>query len=228
MPKKKKKYSKKKKEYNIDKVFLFGSLMFAFVIILWVAVSLTQVDNKIISDDIETESPINKPSTEKSDEEVKTTVDQEVESSHNICEDGKCVSVKGSGSNDCEFDGDCKHNLCVELKCISVDIPGENECRIDADCACVCDSGTCCDGCYYRDSDHVCDSQFEKDFGCPWGTDCGSNTALRYKIRYCSGESDMCNGEISDWGEWSVFEECHDRQLCIDGVPKCKYSPKCR
>ena len=49
MPKKKKKYSKKK-VYNTDKVFLFGSLMFAFVIILWVAVSLTQVDKKIIKE----------------------------------------------------------------------------------------------------------------------------------------------------------------------------------
>ncbi|UCD03931.1 MAG: hypothetical protein JSW73_05335 [Candidatus Woesearchaeota archaeon] len=227
MPKKKKKYPKKEKKYYNEKVFIFYVFVLIFIIIFWIAINLIQSENKIIKDEVDTEVPISEPSVEE-DKEEEVTVDQEVESSHNICEDGKCVSTEGSGSNECNVDSDCIHKMCSDQQCITVNIPGDNQCSTDLDCECVCDSGLCCDGCYYRPSNHICEPQFEKDFGCPWGTECGSNTAVRYKVRYCPGDSTRCNGEISEWSEWSVFGECHERQLCIEGVPKCKYSPKCR
>jgi len=156
------------------------------------------------------------------------------------CDGDKCTSTSVSCAEDqiCE-NGNCVqkttevmgrvpvHTKCEEFRCIFVEGEGDDQCVTDDDCECVCDSGYCCDGCYYRPSNFICSSQFEKDFGCPWGNECGSDVGLRYKVRYCPGDATTCTGEVSDWGEWTTFAECHNRQICIDGVASCKYNPKC-
>ncbi len=83
---------------------------------------------------------------------------------------------------------------------------------------CNCSSGTCCDGCNYRDSSYSCSTSTE--YGCPWGTSCGADVGYRSVTQYCSGSSSSCNGSTSN-GSWNVQALCSTSQTCSAGNPSC-------
>jgi len=58
--------------------------------------------------------------------------------SHNECNAQKqCVSVSGSGTDQCHNDSDCYHNECnAQKQCVSVSGSGTDQCHNDSDCAC--------------------------------------------------------------------------------------------
>jgi hypothetical protein len=86
---------------------------------------------------------------------------------------------------------------------------------------CECTSGVCCDGCHYRSSSYVCDPEYDVQYGCPWGTSCGDDVGVRYKQRYCSGNSASCTGSISSWTPWAVADYCSSTETCQEGNPNC-------
>ena len=53
------------------------------------------------------------------------------------------------------------------------------------------------------------------EYGCPWGSQKGSNVGIRYQDQYCSGASSSCNGELR-WNDWSVHNDCSETQICLD------------
>jgi hypothetical protein len=97
---------------------------------------------------------------------------------------------------------------------------------------CVCSSGPCCDGCHYRSSNVSCNFENKTQYGCPWGTGCGSNVGVKAQTRlqYCSGTSPQCTGAWSNWqvqGNWGISEYCSSNQVCVVGNPKCQNSSSC-
>ncbi len=73
---------------------------------------------------------------------------------------------------------------------------------------CVCSSGPCCDGCYYKSENVICEAWVE--YGCPHGIPSYENSVLEQPFsKYCSGYSDDCSGEISGsfWREASYCDE---------------------
>lgn len=91
---------------------------------------------------------------------------------------------------------------------------------------CECTSGDCCDGCYYMSSGYVCNSEYEIDFGCPngEGTDNpGDDVYRRIKQMFCSGESELCDGTISGWSSWNIYDSCSDDEYCTDNDPSCNF-----
>jgi len=111
--------------------------------------------------------------------------------------------------------------------------------RCDDDCRngkCVdndeCDGGPCCDNGKYKDDDEVCKSEIDTQYGCPWGTGCGSDTGVKSRIRfrYCSGKSSSCTGDWGKWGSWSnwtVTDYCSSSEYCSPGKSTCSYSSSC-
>ncbi|MFH0979247.1 MAG: hypothetical protein V1837_08185 [Candidatus Woesearchaeota archaeon] len=92
---------------------------------------------------------------------------------------------------------------------------------------CDCNIGQCCDGCHYRTTSYVCDNAYATEYGCPFGTTCGTNVATRYKNRSCSGTSAQCSGAISNWGNWQVVQTCSSNQRCVAGNPNCVTDSVC-
>jgi len=80
-----------------------------------------------------------------------------------------------------------------------------------------CTSGPCC---YpvthtYRNPYYICDMYHEVDLDCPWGSE--KEVGIKYKLRHCSGTSSACDGVISGWSNWEVYEDCYDNEYCSDG-----------
>jgi hypothetical protein len=103
----------------------------------------------------------------------------------------------------------------------------DSSCNYTPSCNCDCTSGACCDGCNYRPSSYVCDSTYQTDYGCPWGTGCGDDVGVRYKTRKCSGSSSSCNGTISAWGSYSTYDNCASTETCTNNDSSCNYTPSC-
>ena len=92
---------------------------------------------------------------------------------------------------------------------------------------CECTSGTCCDGCDYKSSSTVCDTDADCEYGCPWGTSCGDDVGERCRDRYCSGSSASCNGSLGSWKSWSVADSCSAMETCAYGDGSCNYDAGC-
>lgn len=90
---------------------------------------------------------------------------------------------------------------------------------------CECSSGDCCDGCNYRTSFYVCDTETEYD--CAWGTSCGSDVGQRTRNLHCSGNSSWCNGIYGPWDPWSVAHGCSDTQVCSPTSLSCEAKSSC-
>lgn len=87
----------------------------------------------------------------------------------------------------------------------------------------ACISGPCCSTSTtpyeFRPSDYECNSWIE--YGCPWGTDYGSNIGKKTGTQYCSGDSSDCNGTIS-YSYWTASDFCDkDCEFCIPGNSIC-------
>jgi len=86
--------------------------------------------------------------------------------------------------------------------------------------SCECTSGVCCDGCDYRPSTYVCESNAEVKYVCA-GTDCGDDVYRQKKDRYCDGVSSGCNGSLSSWSSPSVYTDCDNTETCSPGSSSC-------
>ena len=83
---------------------------------------------------------------------------------------------------------------------------------------CDCTDGLCCDGCYFLPDSVVCEPSSELEYGCPWGTFCGDDLAVRSLSRYCSGSSASCDGGLQ---AWTVSQECSDPTGCSSEELTC-------
>lgn len=93
---------------------------------------------------------------------------------------------------------------------------------------CQCNSGVCCDGCNWRISNYLCDPAYQTEYGCPDGTGCGQDLKVHYKQRYCSGNaSTTCSGTITDWGTWSLVQDCQSWEICNAGSHTCDCTGSC-
>ena len=107
-------------------------------------------------------------------------------------------------------------------KCVS----GSNSCTTSTGC-CTCSSGTCCDGCNYKPKSTICQTDADSQYGCPWGTGCGSNVGKGYRDRYCSGSSASCDGSYGSWKNWAKVDTCSSSQICMPGKSTCTNSTSC-
>jgi len=57
---------------------------------------------------------------------------------HTVCSGTSCVTVSGSGSNECSLNADCgggaTHKVCSGTSCVTVSGSGSNQCSLNADC----------------------------------------------------------------------------------------------
>lgn len=113
---------------------------------------------------------------------------------------------------------DCGSNqICRNGQCVS---------------SCECYSGPCCDGCHYKSSSAICNTESQTQYSCPWSSVCGADVGkrIRTRFRYCSGNSSQCSGRWSDWTPWTrwlVSDDCSSNEICVVGYSQCQYSSKC-
>ena len=98
--------------------------------------------------------------------------------------------------------------------------------------ACECSGGPCCDGCHFKSATTTCNSQTQQEYGCPWGSACGSDVGLRTKIKYqyCSGSNNQCIGNWGDWmnlSGWTIAASCSGSQTCVQGLSTCQSTSSC-
>lgn len=104
-------------------------------------------------------------------------------------------------------------------------VDGDEDEPADGDAGnCVCSTGSCCDGCSYYGTEHVCETEAAHEFGCPWGVACGDDIGVRHQDRYCSGSSSSCQGITGDWGAWEVAVTCSSTEYCSPGMTNCLYA----
>jgi len=140
--------------------------------------------------------------------------------------DGESSSCEGSISygswsswydiESCSLDSEkCETDNSTYARCYD-----DSECGTDCDCT----SGVCCDGCYYRSSSYVCDDEYDVDYECRYGTDCGDDVWRKTKRRYCSGSSSSCSGSVSGWiWDSSRWDNCNSSETCSNNDPICNY-----
>ena len=102
----------------------------------------------------------------------------------------------------------------------------DSSCNYDAVCACVCTSGTCCDGCNYRPTTYKCQEDVTTDYGCPWGTACSNDVGVQHQDKYCSGTSSGCDGALQ-WDAWALADDCTTTEKCADNDATCNYDFGC-
>ncbi len=142
------------------------------------------------------------------------------------------VSLKGGvyacvpdEENTCPAGWYCRQNVQGEYRCFTTPEDDDGSVVVDAasdgsvhdgsevDAACVCTEGDCCDGCYYRGTDHRCDET-------PVGTalkceelQCGTRILEAVSYKYCSGTSAQCDESNIQEGS-SEVESCTPEQAC--------------
>lgn len=111
---------------------------------------------------------------------------------------------------------------------------GTNQACQNGQCVnqCECTTGPCCDGCHYKTTAAICDTESSVEYGCPWGTGCGSDLGKRIQTRYkyCSGYNATCSGNWGSWGNWTTWlaaEYCSNSSVCSASSQKCVYSSSC-
>ncbi len=123
------------------------------------------------------------------------------------------------------FDGGCRYDCVYDESCVKAAEFEKNK-------NCECSSGPCCDGCHYRSENWVCGSDSQSQYGCPWGTSCGSNVGVKTRIRlkYCSGKSAVCDGKTGPWlgwSQWKVADDCNSSESCSVGNAVCQKNSFC-
>lgn len=149
------------------------------------------------------------------------------------CDSGYRVNPGGTQKVDCYDPCEVVENNGSESLFIPTNTSNEwTEFKLNApnigtsDC-CECSSGSCCDGCDYRSSSYVCDSSYQVDYECRYGTDCGEDVYRRIKKRYCSGSSASCNGSVSGWQWDGVADYCASDEICDNNDSTCDYESSC-
>ena len=136
-----------------------------------------------------------------------------------------------TGCSSCDMKDCC---VCISSGCDNTgSCPAGETCQSNCLCQseCECTTGVCCDGCNYWPSSYVCDSQYAVDYGCPDGEGypyCGADVKKRYKTQKCSGSEDTtCTGSVSDWGSYTLHDDCTSTETCADDDSTCNYTAAC-
>lgn len=86
-----------------------------------------------------------------------------------------------------------------------------------------CSSGPCCDGRFFMPYGEICEYDASAEYGCPWGTGCGSDVGSTSLDRVCSGESSSCDGPLVESGaDWMVARECSQHEACSESDGGCR------
>ncbi|MBU4274606.1 hypothetical protein KKE19_02210 [Patescibacteria group bacterium] len=161
------------------------------------------------------------------------------------CGDSYCTDT---GSNYCVGNSiyrqrTCYNRGCTGNACYSTTSYSDNQfvqtCGYGQTCqngsctsACECTSGVCCDGCHYKNTSSICNTETQNEYGCPWGSACGSDVGQRTKTRnqYCSGYSASCTGIWSSWtglSSWTTVDYCSTEETCVYGNSVCQPKSGC-
>ncbi|RJO68997.1 MAG: DUF1566 domain-containing protein [Myxococcales bacterium] len=149
------------------------------------------------------------------------------------CAGGESVtSLDGDKEDESEStDGDSLHEDGDVILDGDAESHGDNDDSSDGDEAeiCECQEGPCCkDGCHFDGTDVQCEENVEMEYGCPEGMGCGSSVMARSKSRNCSGASSACDGELGDWSDWALAQECGEHEVCVSGETECQENrPAC-
>ena len=91
----------------------------------------------------------------------------------------------------------------------------------DIEPPCDCTEGPCCsDGCHFDPVQTECLAQADSELGCPDNPlqdgeeGCGRDLYIRYRPRFCSGTSALCEGDFGPYAEWNVHEDCSSLERC--------------
>jgi hypothetical protein len=127
------------------------------------------------------------------------------------CEGGTSISVADCASS-CVVGPAIGTDACAIPSVCGDDVVGPDE---------ACDGGPCCTDCSFRPQTHVCDEYAVQAYECPWGLALGSDTAVHYRRRFCSGTDALCVGSLSDWGDWFTQDRCDKYEGCVVNEPNC-------
>ncbi len=130
--------------------------------------------------------------------------------------DGSSALCDGNWS---DWIGDTVADYCSNTEVCQ---EGLSSCQYASSCDCECTSGDCCsDGCNYDSSGSICQTDAQYEYGCPWGTACGADVGIHYRDRYCSGNSESCDGGYGSWKSWQTEDICSSTESCSSGDPTC-------
>lgn len=86
----------------------------------------------------------------------------------------------------------------------------------DTDCECTSTTQSCCDGCNWYGTDHICDSDYGMEYACGGGDACGEDVFLMFKPRYCAGDESLCTGEVGEAVvDGGVYDDCGSNETCV-------------
>ena len=108
-------------------------------------------------------------------------------------------------------------SVADDCSLLEICIGGNSACGITQ-----CTWGDCCDNLTYtfRPSSYKCSADVQWTWGCPDGTKPGDDVYILYQDRYCSGNSQFCNGSISS-GREVLYEACNISSSCMDNHNYC-------
>lgn len=95
------------------------------------------------------------------------------------------------------------------------DADGDGDVDSDGD-MCECREGPCCDGCHFWGIETRCDDEAVSADEQRCGSDeCGADVLRRGIYRHCSGVSAECPTNMLREGDWEVFQDCSDDEVCV-------------
>jgi|GEM_PF-3267954 len=97
---------------------------------------------------------------------------------------------------------------------------------LPADSPCDCDSGACCDGCYLRSSNYICQQNAQAQYSCS-GNGCGDDVMVSYRDQHCSGFSSSCDGNLGPQGPQQLHDNCSAEETCSPGESACNSDQMC-
>lgn len=118
-------------------------------------------------------------------------------------------------------DGAYKPSMVCPDGCADAGVGNNDYC---SNSPCECNSGECCDGCYFRPLTHVCDQEVQ--YGC-LGNGCGADVGVQLRDHHCSGGSASCDGALGDWSGQSLHTDCTASQTCDGGGDTCQDDAMC-
>ena len=120
-------------------------------------------------------------------------------------------------------DGVYSVSMVCDEGCIDAGDGNNDYCKNEP---CGCDGGVCCDGCFYRPANYVCDNNAVYMYDCIGGG-CGADVSISYRDRYCSGFSTSCDGDLGPWSGEEVYDVCSTDETCTPGDNSCNPEQMC-
>jgi hypothetical protein len=73
----------------------------------------------------------------------------------------------------------------------------------------------------------MCFADAATEYGCPWGTACGTDVGARYQDQYCPSEGALCTGALAAPGTWQAILNCDSTQRCSASDHACVFDQTC-